>query len=492
MKTLTFFSFLFISLKSFSQFNNNIYWVNYPEKTKNIDVLGEINKEYYISYINSEKKISIRKYSKELKPLTDIVLNIPQIKKNETFYQRSEIVNQKIFHFVAEYNAKFKKIDLYVYVQTNSDKPDTEKFFLTEYSLAKLKLWGLSLNYFSNFDIEFSADKTKFFTQTTDFSSLQELTFPMDEKSISVYDVNDLSKRITSYPYLPQRRYYIDNDIKVANNGNLFKSDVFRLKNIKTKAVSERQYKIIKWSEDDKKRDYLSFKSESCPIKSLVYDSFQNDFFVTATQYDSINNKYRLFNNIYDINSLKLKDSINVEIEYRQIENEFKTGNILSINKDSKNNLLIVLERAERNNSKYVTHRNITIYSLNLSTKKIKIIAEIPINDSLQFTKHYKLFDITNLKTYFINDTLYVLFRDYTNNEKAMAYSDYSKNDSMSSNTSIYFLKINADEILSKQILLNETEEKRKLFYKLSIPVEPNKFLIEDSKNNQLGIITIK
>lgn len=464
---------LFLNFLVFSQ-SSNIIWKDISTKYKFIQLLGKIENKYYLVYENKEKKIIVRGYDEDLSNYNDVDINYT-LKNRENFYQKSLIVNNKITHFIAEFNSEKKSIELFAYVQNNPNNPQLTKNILAENPLwENAKTWALNLDFFSKFDINLSEDKSKIYAQLADYES--EILFKNGIKEINVFDCTDLSKKIKSYKYISNRSYLTKNSLDVSNQAEIVQSDSFRLITDKKNVVSQKHF-LIKMFDNDEKNKSLELYSEGLAYASLK--TYSDDDIYTLgfrSNHLTLNNKFFLYQ--LNKNDLSVKDSINIDISDFCKPSKEKSAydyNIHSIYKNSKNQFIIVAQQYYFIRSAYVNtasdffYGDFVIFTYDLSTNKISLNNLTNYNDKLFEITKDKFYWYSPLKTFFKNDELYVIYKDLKKK-------------------TIEIIKLDSIGNIKSNAIINEDIEKSRIGYKTSQLIDTNTLLIIDHKNDRIGL----
>ncbi len=479
MKKLLVIILLLINFKVLSQ-SSDVVWNDFQEKFKEIHLLGKIDNKIYLVYINKEKKIILRKYNNNLSSFSDLEINY--ILKNRTnFYQKSLIINNKITHFIAEINAEKKIIELFAYVQDNPDSSQLVKYLLAENALNKgAKLWALNLEFFANFDIELSDDKSKIYAQATDYDT--EILFSMGSKKINAFECSDLSKKIKSYNYYPDRTYLRKNKIQISNTGDIIHSDYYRTTTDKKNIISSKHFLIRKPANDSLEKKSLKLFSEVENYESLYQLLDNKDLYTFGFKEvfsDTRTSKFYLYK--HNINNLVINDSINIDVSnFYKTENENKglPYHIHSAYKNSKNQLIIIAQQFHFIRSVYVnTHssfnyKDFVIFTYDLNTNKIELNNFTSYDDKFELISREDFYKYSPIITFFKNDELIVLYRENKTNL-------------------IKTIKLDNLKKISTKILVNEREENANIPYGKSILIDSDKLLMIDYKKDKVGLINL-
>lgn len=472
-------------ISSIGQSKVEINWAENPEKLKNINLVGELGDKVIISYINKDKKVAIRKFSDDLKEFEDAILEIPILDK-ETFYQKSMILDNKLIHFVSIPNKKENEIELVAHVQKDLNSNEFEKFIVANNVLGKDNKWAKKFEYFSEFDVMTSDDKSKILVQPKDYSN--DLIFRMNTKTMNVYESRDLSKKINYYNYAPERSYFRNNGIKVSNEGDIFKSDIFKLKNLITKEKTDDIVRVLH-CKSDKVSESIHHKSTSSPTISLEFLKFKNDFYVGAIKQNKEKKTFQLSTEIYETNNLIIRDSIQIELDDLKLPFKLHDCTILSMNIDSKSNIIYTLRSSEFGGG-YLNFYNIFIISID-KQKQFKFLDAFPIKATIQDKFSDVSFTNKTLNINFFDDQLSLLFRDFTINDKAITYDDYRKFDKDNELESIFMINFNSNGFVNKIKIIEDEIMKKNINHKLVKFIGNKKMLIHESKEDKIGLIKI-
>ena len=470
-------------LNSFAQSKVEMHWSDYPEKAKKIKLLGDLEDKSIISYINKDKKVAIRTYTNDLAKYEDVVLEIP-ISNKETFYQKSLILDNKLVHFVSSINKNENRFELFAYVQKSLKSNEFEKIIVANNYLGKIKYWAANLEFFSEFDIETSDNGAKLLIQPKDYAS--ELIFRMEEKTLSVYNSNDLTKKMSSYTYAPERLYFRNNGIKISNDGEIFKSDIYKLENFKTRKKTEDITRILN-CKSDKVSESIVHNSESSPSISLDFLKFKNDFYVGAVKNNKEKKTFQLVTEIYESKKFAKKDSLEIALNDLKLPFNLTNCALLSMHIDSKSNIIYTLQNSEFSGG-YLIFYNIFIISID-KEKQFKFLGAFPIKATIQSKFSDDYFVSKTLNINFHNDQLSFLYRDFTINEKAMIYDEYRKFDKDSELESIFMLNFNSNGFVNKIKLLEDETLKKNINHKVAKFIGNNKLQVYESKNDKIGVI---
>ncbi|WP_394758227.1 hypothetical protein [Flavobacterium sp.] len=470
---------LFFILNSFSNNSQTInpIWGELPEKRKEINLLGKIDNNYYLTYVNKNNRLILRKYTLDLSSFTDLELNYT-FKNKENFYQKSLIINNKVTYFIAEANTEKKSIELFAFVQNNPDSAELSKYSLAENPLWKgAKFWALKLDFFANFDIELSDDKTKIYAQVSDYST--EILFPIGTKEINVYDCSDLSKKIHTYNYFPDRSYLTKNRFQLLNNGHLILSDYYRSTSKDSKKLSSKHFLIKKFGTDSIPKKSIELFSEEDNYASLYEKEIDNELYTFGFKSNSQLSTSSFYINKHNLDDLKIKDSIKIDVKefYKDTKNNL-SYHIHSMYKKSNNKLIIVAQQFNFIRSGYINvasifdYQNFVIFTYDLNTNKLELKKVISFNYKIELIARDDFYMFSRLKTYFNDENLLLIYRDRESD-------------------TIQIIKMDNQENVQNNILINEGKDHRYIFYDYYTKLVDNKLLIIDTKNDKIGLFNL-
>lgn len=490
MKKNILFLFVILSNIVFAQQPQSTEWMNFPVATK-CEFVGKYKEHYIHAYLNKGNKLVLRKYKNDLKNWEEQNLNI-EIPKNY-YYQKSVVINNLLTHLISQFSPEENKIRLWAYVPKDAMETDFEKYKLIECDYYFGKSWLYDMSAFSQFNIKFSNDKSKFYVQQKETQN--PLIFNEKEKMIIVYDTKNLSKPINGYKYVPQRMYLEDSGIKVLNNGSICKSDSYRIENLKTKKISKFRFRLKHKSLNSKNINTVFHISEDTTITSLEFKEIDSNIFASGIKFETIKRKNHFFNYVYSSDNFKLLDSTIIAYtdNIPEVDKAFAHALITTHKVDSENLYFLTSQIELSKNNSYIDYKNIGIYTYNSNLKEVKSLCNFPVKYGIQTFRRDILEsnDIENpLFLNFSEKGIEMLYKDFTENEKALQYKDYIKNKN-SKDIALVYAKIDPNGNFSKKHVLMETKEKRSIDYKQSVFLENNIVYLMDSKNKQFTLLQL-
>lgn len=490
MKKVILFLLVILSNIVMAQQSQNLEWLDFPNATK-CEFIGKYRDHYVHVYINKENKLVLRKYQSDLKKWEDQILNI-EISKNY-FYQKSVFINNQLTHLISQFNPEENKINLWAYVTKNVMDSDFQKVNLMVCDYYFGKSWLYDMSAFCQFNFKFSNDKSKFYVQQKE--ALNPVIFQEKEKSIYVYDTNDLSKVINGYRYIPQRIYFKDNGINVLNNGSISKMDIYRLEDPKTKKKSNYRFRLKYKGINTKDTKTVYHISEDTTIIGLKFREIDSKLHASGIKFESIKRKNHFINYTYSTDNFTLLDSTTVAYtdEVPIIEKAY-AQDIITTFKGENNNLLFITSQNELSKNKsFIDYKNIGVYCFDASLKQVKTITNFPVKLVVQTYRKDQFEAGENdipLSFNYTENGIEMLYKDFSENENAIKYTDYIKFNN-SKNSALVYIKIDAKGNFSKKYLIQETIEKKSIDYKQSKFLENNLIYLVDSKNKKFTVMQL-
>lgn len=474
-------------------------WADRIKTKEYVSVLGGKNGMYFTKHRNDDKNLVCRSYDDKLKLKDEKVVdfNLDSKKYN---YSGAYFVNNKIIHFIKDFNRKTDKNFLYAAV-TDLDLKTNKQTFVIDEADEKVSEFG-SRN--------ISPDSSKIVVYN-------ELNGRKKDPSIlnfKVYDTDLKDVLLDKSVELPiKTKNFTKETIGVDNLGNVYVlAKIYKEKDEQEKDQSKYYYKLVVFNKNDKATEF-DFDYPNKDIESISIIPGKNNTLI-CTGFLKILNKGlfgsgkktlisdEMFSSIIDSKTLSLMSANNYELEGLYPEKPKKSADYVPYKvKDiffredggavvvAEQYKLVVVTHSGPNGS---TRTSYYYYFCDIAVINISNKSEV---ESVSKMPKYQL-NAENpsiLSTYY-NGNTYIVYEDLEKNVNAEDDKQTKKSSktmfSSSSKNALFLMTVAPDGNMKKEIIYSYKESKIRPKMRSSMVISPNEILL--NADDQIGLLKFK
>lgn len=490
-----------ILLLTFSAYSQDVElrWADRIKTKEYVSILGGKNGMYFTKHRNDDKNLVCRSYDDKLNLKDEKVINF-NLDSKKYNYSGAYFVNNKIIHFITDFNRKTDKNFLYAAL-TDLDLKTSKQTFIIDEADEKVNEFG-SRN--------ISPDSSKIVV----YNELKGRKKDPSILNFKVYDSELKDVLLDKSVELPiKTKNFSKETIGVDNLGNVYVlAKIFKEKDEKEKDQSNYYYKLVVFNKNEKATEF-DFDYPNKDIESISIIPGKNNTLICTGFLKILNKGFfgkgkktlisdEMFSSIIDSKTLSLKSANNYELEGLYPEKPKKSADYVPYKvKDiffredggavvvAEQYKLVVVTHAGPNGS---TSTSYYYYFCDIAVINISNKSEV---ESVSKMPKYQL-NAQNpsiLSTYH-NGNTYIVYEDLEKNVVAENDKETKKSSktmfSSSSKNALFLMTVSADGTMKKEIIYSYKESKIRPRMRSSMVISPGEILL--NADDQIGLLKFK